>query len=90
MTERPLTTGELTLARTVFCDAIDYSPVRIRRAKWFPFQPRQTAMAPCGHIHFHPKGTLWSDDFAADTRGRQALFLHELTHVWQTQQRGRF
>ena len=90
MTERPLTAGEIALARSVFGEAIDYAPVRVRRSKWFPFQPRQTAMAPCGHIHFHPKGTLWSEDFAADARWRQALFLHELTHVWQAQQRGRF
>ena len=47
-------------------------------------------MAPMGHIHFHPRGTLWSEDFGADTPWRQALFLHEMTHVWQTQQRGRF
>ncbi len=90
MTGRTLTPGEIALARSVFGDAIDYAPVRVRRSKWFPFQPRQTAMAPCGHIHFHPKGTLWSEDFAADARWRQALFLHELTHVWQAQQRGRF
>ena len=87
---RPLTPGEITLARTVFGDAIDYAPVTIRRAKWFPFQPRETIMAPCGHIHLHPKSSLWSEDYAAERLTLQALFLHELTHVWQAQQRGRY
>jgi hypothetical protein len=87
---RSLTPGEIALARSVFGDAIDYAPVTIRRAKWFPFQPRETAMAPCGHIHFHPRSRLWSDDFAAERLGLQALFLHELTHVWQAQQRGKY
>ena len=38
--ERPLTPGEVVLARTVFGDALDYGAVTIRRRKWFPFQPR--------------------------------------------------
>ena len=87
---RPLTRGEAALARSMFGDAIDYSPVTLRRSKWFPFQPREAAMAPCGHIHFHPRGSLWSEDFAADRLTMQALFLHEMTHVWQAQQRGRY
>jgi hypothetical protein len=74
----------------VFGDAIDYAPVRIHRRKWFLFQPRHVAMAPCGHIHFHPKGNQHSEDFAADLPWRQALFIHEMTHVWQTQTRGRY
>ena len=47
-------------------------------------------MAPTGNIHFHPHGDLWSDDFAAEPLHRQGLFIHEMTHVWQTQTRGRF
>ncbi|HEV2748159.1 MAG TPA: vgr related protein [Allosphingosinicella sp.] len=88
-TERFLTEGERRLAASVFGTAIDYAPVRIHRRKWFPFQPRKVAMAPCGHIHFHPGGPLWSEDFAADLPWRQALFIHEMTHVWQAQTRGR-
>lgn len=88
--ERPLTPGERDLARTVFGDAIDYDPVRLRRRKWFPFQPRQTVMAPCGHIHFHPKGSHWSEDFSGEPIGAQGLFIHEMTHVWQAQTRGRY
>jgi hypothetical protein len=88
--DRPLTPGEIALARSVFGEAIDYARVRLVRGKWWPFQPRNAAMAPTGNIHFHPHGHLWSEDFAAEPLDRQGLFIHEMTHVWQTQQRGRF
>jgi hypothetical protein len=87
---RPLTPGEITLARSVFGDAIDYSRVKMVRRKWWPFQPPSFAMAPTGNIHFHPHGDLWSDDFAAEPLHRQGMFIHEMTHVWQAQTRGRF
>jgi hypothetical protein len=88
--ERLLTEGERKLARSVFGPAIDYALVRIVRGKWFPFQPRNVAMAPMGNIHFHPESPLWSEDFSAESQSLQALFLHEMTHVWQTQTRGLF
>ena len=87
---RPLTPGEIDLARSMFGDAIDYSKVWMVKRKWWPFQPRSAAMAPTGNIHFHPHGKLWSDDFSAEPLHRQGLFIHEMTHVWQTQTRGRF
>jgi len=86
---RPLTQGEKDLALSVFAAAIDYAPVRIHRRKWFPLQPRHVVMAPRGNIHFHPRGDLWSEDFSAETLWRRALFIHEMTHVWQSQHRGR-
>jgi hypothetical protein len=82
---RPLTPGEITLARSVFGTAIDYTPVRIIRRKWAFFQPRDTIMAPSGNIHFHPEGTLYRDDFAAAPVSDQGLFVHEMTHIWQHQ-----
>lgn len=86
--ERALTSGEVTLARTIFGDAIDYAKVTIRRKKWFAFQPRKVTMAPRGHIHFHPKGQSYCDDFAAVSLLKQGHFIHELVHVWQTQRKG--
>ena len=86
--ERPLSAGEIALARSIFGDAIDYARVTIRRRKWFPFQPRRVTMAPLGHLHFHPAGENYCEDFAAATLVRQAHFIHEMTHVWQTQSRG--
>lgn len=88
--ERPLTPGEQAMAMSVFGDALDLAPVRIRRRRFFPFQPRGTVMAPMGHVHFHPASPLYRDDFAEAPLSLQALFIHELVHVWQTQQRGRF
>ncbi|MEO5772883.1 MAG: vgr related protein [Sphingomicrobium sp.] len=88
--ERPLTEDEVALARSIFGDAIDYAKVRMIRRKWWPLQPKNAAMAPTGNIHFHPHGNLWSDDFGAEPLHLQGLFIHELTHVWQTRQRGTF
>lgn len=76
---RPLTEGEIALAAGVFGDAIDYRRVRIVQAKWAFFQPRHVVMAPRGSIHFHPKGHLYRDDFAAAALGDQGLFIHEMT-----------
>lgn len=87
---RTLTSGEIELARAIFGDAIDYSRVRLVRRKWWPLQPRTITMAPMGNIHFHPQGSAWSDDFASEPLGRQAFFIHEMTHVWQAQSKGRF
>jgi len=71
---RPLTTGEITLARSIFGASIDYARVRIVRGRWWPFQPRGIAMAPTGNIHFHPHGHLWSGDFAAEHRAGEGDF----------------
>ena len=74
----------------MFGQAIDYAQVTIRRRKFFPLQPRKVTMAPLGHLHFHPQSGIYCDDFAFGTPHAQALFIHEMTHVWQTQTRGRW
>lgn len=88
--DRPLTAGERDLVQAVFGDAVDCDPVRIKRRRWFPFQPANTLMAPTGHVHFHPASPLYIDDFATAGRQAQALLLHEMTHVWQTQRSGKW
>ena len=88
--ERDLTPGEVKLAQSVFGTAIDYDTVTIRRRKWFPFQPRHVTMAPCGHLHFHPKGNAYCADFSSECLTRQGFFIHEMSHVWQTQTRGKW
>jgi hypothetical protein len=88
--ERALTGGERKILASIFGDAIDPDPVRIYRRKWWPFQPRNTLMAPCGHLHVPAKSDLWSDDYAAEDAKLQGLFVHEMTHVWQAQAKGRF
>lgn len=41
-----------------------------------------------GHIHFHPDGENYCEDFSVATLSRQGHFIHEMTHVWQTQTLG--
>lgn len=74
----------------MFGCAIDCGPVRLKRRRWFPFQPVGTLMAPTGHIHFHERSPHYCEDFAAAPLHRQGLFIHEMTHVWQTQTRGKW
>lgn len=88
MTARPLTAGEAALAAAVFGAALDPTPVRVHRAKYWMFHPWWVTMAPDGHIWCHPNGFNWRTDFAAEPLGMQAHFIHELTHVWQVQQGG--
>ncbi|WP_230293515.1 vgr related protein [Croceicoccus sp. Ery5] len=87
---RGLTDGEKAMVASVFGSAIDLEPVTVRRSKWFPLQPRNTVMAPCGHIHFPTGHTQYCDDFAYASLSAQGLFIHEMTHVWQAQQRGKY
>ncbi len=90
MTSRALTEAEQALARSMFGEAIDLGRVRIRRATWWPFQPRNALMAPDGDIWCHPQGNLWCDCYASAGLSMQALFVHEMTHVWQAQRGGRW
>ena len=86
---RYLAPGEIILARSIFGEAIDYSKVHLFRGKWWPFQPRNAAMAPDGNIYFHPHAGGWSEDFSKEeSLARQGFFIHEMTHVWQAQRGG--
>lgn len=85
-----MTHAEAALVRSVFGGAIDTARVLIRRRRWFPLQPRRTTMAPMGHLHFHPASANYCDDFAQADLSLQGHFIHEMTHVWQTQTRGRW
>lgn len=74
----------------MFGDAIDYGPVTVIRRKFFPLQPKAVTMAPMGSLHFHPAAPHYCDDFAAASLAKQGHFIHEMTHVWQTQTLGRW
>lgn len=88
--ERGLTKGEKALVQSVFGRAIDTAPVRIKRRKWFAFQPAQVTMAPMGHLHFHPRSNQYCEDFSTAPLNLQGHFIHEMTHVWQAQKLGRW
>jgi hypothetical protein len=90
MKGRFLTAGEIEMAKSIFGTAIDYASVQLFQGKWWPFQPRHSAMAPMGNIWFHPEGGGWSEDFSTEPLSAQGFFIHELTHIWQAQKGGRF
>ena len=89
-TERPLTPAERKMACSIFGDAIDYDLVRLHQHKWIFFQPAKTVMSPDGHIWVHPKSENWSDNYATADYWQQELFIHEMTHVWQAQTKGKW
>lgn len=87
---RPLTSGEIALAQSVFGGSVDYARVRIIRGRWWPFQPNGIVMAPTGNIHVHPADPRWSNDYSGEALSLQGLFIHEMTHVWQSQKHGKY
>lgn len=86
MTGRALTAAEIELCRSIFGQAIDYDQVNVFNRKWWLFQRPRVTMAPDGNLWFHPKGNLFCDDFCGSPQNVQALFIHEMVHVWQHQQ----
>ena len=88
---RPLTAGEIALARRAFGDELLYDRIRLRRgagmnaAAAIAFMRGNPAITLSRTIYFK---TPWHDDFtAADEKARSDL-LHELTHVVQYQRLG--
>ena len=81
---RALSEGEISLAKDVFGDSIDYSTVRLRDEDYVPWQGKDYVMAPNGHIYFGEelRGVA---DWSLESLQRQGLFIHEMTHVWQHQ-----
>jgi hypothetical protein len=82
MAARPLTAGETDLARRVFGTAIDYDKVRVHDTTFLPGLPPDTAMAPNGQLYM---ARLYKPDYAQGNLRDQHLFIHEMTHVWQYQ-----
>ncbi len=83
--KRSLTEEECALALSVFGRALDTSRVRILLEKYWFFHPKDTVIAPNGNIYFHPEGKLYRNDFGRARLDMQALFIHEMVHVWQYQ-----
>jgi hypothetical protein len=83
--KRNLTAGELTLAREMFQDSIQYERVKIHRGKYFFRQPENSGMTPNGEIYV--SGEPYRKDYSAANVWLQAFFIHEMTHVWQYQNR---
>lgn len=79
---RILKHGEVTLAKRVFGDTIEYHKVWIHHGSFFPFelQDDETAMSPNGELYFR---YWYRDDFSCEGLSLQNLFIHEMSHVWQ-------
>jgi hypothetical protein len=76
---RKLTPGETALAAEMFGDSLDASRVRIAT---IPLWNRAFVAGP--RLIVWPAADLPAD-FAAAPLAQQAVFVHELTHVWQAQ-----
>lgn len=73
--------GERALAGEVFGRALDAARVRLLA---LPLWPR--AFVPGGRLMVWPAGLALSDFSGGDVPlGLQAIFVHELVHVWQAQ-----
>jgi hypothetical protein len=80
---RTLTPGETAMAALLFGESIQYDRVRIHARRYMPFQPRDCAMTPNGHLYFH--ASCFLDDYARASVSSQHWFMHEMVHVWQHQ-----
>lgn len=85
-TARPLTSGEIAMARLVFKDSIDYSKVKVHKEEYLPFglQDDHTAMTPNGEMYFNPEQGF-KEDFSVEGPRFKIWFIHEMSHVWQYQ-----
>lgn len=81
---RPLTEGEIHIAKQVFADLIDYDQVKVMNHPFLPWQPVGVLMAPTGYIHL--KNADYIDDFSKESLSYQAIFVHEMAHIYQYQQ----
>lgn len=85
---RGLTSGEVSLATSIFKTSVDYSKVKVHQDKYLdlPFgaeQPDDTLMTPVGEI-YAPGGT-YSKDYSQESDDWKGTFIHEMCHVWQWQ-----
>lgn len=79
---RHLTTGEIALARQVFGDSIDYAAVKIHNRPYVPMQPANSGMTPDGEIYMRD---CYKADYSREDVSWRGLFIHEMAHVWQYQ-----
>lgn len=83
---RPLTAGEIAMAKLVYADSVDYNSVRVHRGGYwlfFGFQTPDTAVTPNGEMYF--PGKHFKEDYSTLSVSDQAWFMHEMVHVWQYQ-----
>lgn len=79
--QRELTDGEKSLVQSIFGEQINLDQPKIFASFWVM---KGYAISPNGNIYFNPHDYLL--DFSQARLGKQAWFIHEMTHVWQVQQ----
>ena len=82
---RPLTPGEMELAREAFGDHMRYDTVRFLTSPW-PFDRAFVPGRWFGREWVVWPGQTLPADIAEAPLRTQAVLIHELTHVWQAQQ----
>jgi type VI secretion system secreted protein VgrG len=83
--ERPLTPGEIALARKVFGDSIDYKRVDIYSSVLSKTDSLTLGFANSILV----ASDAYSEDMSADDTNIRGHFIHEMTHIWQSQ-KGQF
>lgn len=81
---RPLTAGEIRIARSIYGNLIKYENTSIRNRKWKSFMPDGRPHAPDGHMYFD-NDAGYKDDFSTGNMDERSTLIHELGHVWQHQ-----
>ena len=82
---RPLTQSECELAFEVFGHDLRLDTIRFWAAPW----PINRAFVPgnwFGRAWIVWPTSRWITDMTCEPLGQQAVFIHELVHVWQAQQ----
>ena len=82
---RYLSPAEIQLCQSLFGHLIDYSKVRVMNHPYLPWPPQHTFMAPWGTIHV--LNLHYRSDYTQAHLGYQAIFIHEMAHVLQYQQK---
>lgn len=80
---RSLTSNEIQLVQSIFADSIDCQAVKIY-ALPFDYLKLNTAMSFGGCIYFPRR--FFCDDFTLQNIAMKRWFVHEMTHIWQSQQ----
>lgn len=81
---RGLTVGEIKLCQQVFGHLIRYDEVKVMNHPYLPWQSIHVFMAPTGYIHARSLNYL--SDYSKQSLGYQAVFIHEMAHIYQYQQ----
>jgi hypothetical protein len=76
---RSLTSGEITFARQVYSNSVNYSMVRVTDTLGLNDRPWTSNTPPLWTMNV---GSAYAN---LNTTARRRLFIHELAHVWQGQ-----